>query len=169
MEKMNQEDFKEYLKKKSEKNVEYYCKLLDLNFEDFYKNISYSYWKKVEGVNRSIVADSAIPNRYHIFTSDINELSFPKYLVIENGEIITDYDKTNKKITEIAQNSVSFYEEKRRLQKFNPNHCPIIEFQTDKAYKNHPLQYHRTRDMEDATFTLDRDLEESEIEATFIR
>jgi len=170
LETSSQEDFEENLRRLSEKYARHYCELTGLSFEDFYKKISYSYWKKVEGFNRSIIADSAIPNRYHIFTTNTGKFFSNNYLIIDNGEIILN---TPTEMTEEMKSGVSsvisFYEKIRNLGKFDPNHCPIVEFQTDKKGDNYFLQYHRTRQVEPVNFVLDRDLEEDEFEAVYVR
>lgn len=63
---------------------------------------------------------------------------------------------------------IEFYETIRKLDKFDPNHCPIVEFQTYQN-NNYFLQYHRTRQIEPSTFVLDRNLEENEFEAIYVR
>lgn len=167
----SQQEFEEKLKARSREDVEYYCQLTKQDFNEFYSKISYSYWKKIHGVNRSIVADSAIQNRYHIFTNQSDPSAFPPYLIIENGKIINvnSNDHNQSEVEKLAIQFINFYEEKRNLQCFVRSHCPIIEFQTDIQGQLHPLQYHRTRNFSPAEFTLDRDLEEGEIEATFVR
>lgn len=165
-----QSDFEQNLKKLSEKYSKHYCDLLGLDFESFNGNVGYSYWKKVEGFNRSIVADSAIPNRYHIFTTNTGKPFFHNYLIVDNGNIVlnTPIEMTDE-MRGALSDVIGFYEKIRGMEKFDPTHCPIVEFQTDKQKNNHFLQYHRTRQIEPATFTLDRDLEEDEFKAVYVR
>ena len=170
LETSSQPDFEQNLRKLSEKYSKHYCELLGLDFEGFNGNISYSYWKKVEGFNRSIVADSAIPNRYHIFTTNTGKPFFHNYLIIDNGNVVlnTPIEMTDK-MRGALSDVIGFYKKIRGMEKFDPTHCPIVEFQTDKQNNNHFLQYNRTRQIEPTTFTLDRDLEEDEFEAVYVR
>jgi len=160
-------DFEENLKKLSFPHVHRYCELLGIDVDKFYEDISYSYWEKIVGLNRSIVADSAVPERYHIFTTDGQY--FHNYLIIDSGQIVLDQpspvtDELRARIDEV----VAFYEKIRNAEGFNPKHCPLVEFQT-VGDQNYFLQYHRTRDMEPCTWKLKRGLEEGELEAAFVR
>lgn len=166
----SQQDFEQNLRKLSEKYSKHYCELLGLNLEDFNEDISYSFWKKVKGFNRSIVADSAIPNRYHIFTTNTGKPFFHNYLIVDNGNIVLNNPiEMTDEMRGALPDVIGFYEKIRGMEKFDPTHCPIVEFQTDKQNNNHFLQYHRTRQIEPATFTLDRNLEEDEFEAVYVR
>ena len=77
--------------------------------------------------------------------------------------------RITKKLYRELPGVIEFYEKIRGMRKFDVNHCPIVEFQTDNKGENYFLQYHRTRQTEPANFTLNRDLEEDEFEATYCR
>lgn len=163
----DQTTFEENLKKLSLPWIRRYCEMLGIDVNEFCKGISYSYWEKIGGLNRSIVADSAIPNRYHVFSSE--GYNYHNYSVVENGQTVLDeaMPMTEELKAGIAE-VVAFYEKIRHTDGFDPNHCPLVEFQTHEN-KNYFLQYHRTRDTEFSTWTLDRGLEEGEFEAEFVR
>src|SRR3989344_4467996 len=59
LETTDQTAFEETLKKLSLPYVRRYCDLLGIDVDKFCEAISYSYWEKIGGLNRSIVADSA--------------------------------------------------------------------------------------------------------------
>ena len=64
--------------------IENYCYYKQINTEEFIKNISYSFWRGIPGMNRSIIADSAIPGRYHIVNNDYKKNKFFNYICYEN-------------------------------------------------------------------------------------
>lgn len=166
----NQEEFEEYLKLLSKIWYTEYSRLMGINQEEFENNISYSYWEKKKWYNRSIIADSSIKWRYHIFTSDAT-LHHDNYMIVDNWKIIQNLPQDlNYNLQNKVNDVINFYEKIRHLNRFDSTHCPIIEFQTDDFLENYFLQYHRTRQEELTTgFTLDRPLEEWEIEANFVR
>lgn len=53
---------------------------------------------------------------------------------------------------------IDTYERVRRLEAFDPNHCPAIEMQSNEG-RVYFLQYHRTRDFRPAGFTVEGDRE----------
>ena len=168
----DQSTFEENLRKLSFPSVQYYCKLLGLNIDQFSREISFSYWERVRGFNRSIVADSAITNRYHIFTSDTSDKDeefYHNYSILDNGEVVLDnpFPMTDE-MKLGTPDVITFYEKIRNTKGFDPNHCPLVEFQTFEG-QNYFLQYHRTRDAELSKWKLERGLEEGEFEAAFVR
>lgn len=173
----NQKEFENGITKASleDKRIQDYCGLLGLDPNEFRRDISYSYWEAISGYNRFIIADSAIPGRHHLLTrskyDDSGEENFFYNLqTIENGEVVINSDlPLPVALKECTNNTITFYETVRRSEKFNPNHCPIVEFQTTEDGTNYFLQYHRTRDFQQSTFRLDREPREEEVEAIFVR
>ncbi len=149
-----------------------YCKFLGLDEDKFKQEISFSFWELLDGLNRVVVADSAIPNRYHAMTYLERKGDIPSlynYAIVEGGIITQEFIKPlTTELKEQLPELLSFYEEVRTLGKFDRNHCPIMEIQTING-KNYFLQYHRTRDFLPSTFTLDRTLREGEIQVPFVR
>src|SRR3989344_2761350 len=147
-----------------------YCKLLGLNQAEFRRQTSFSIWEALPGFNRTVVADSAVEGRYHIMTMSKDwKNRLHSYTLVDNGAEIKDYvnplpEELRKGLSELIET----YEKIRTLGRFDNNHCPIMEFQTFRG-KNYFLQYHRTRDFSPAGFTLDRGLQEGEIEIPFVR
>lgn len=166
----DQATFEDNLKKLSLPRIARYCELLGIDKDEFLQGISYSYWERVGGMNRSIVADSAIFGRYHIFTTSAEEENyFHNYYIVDNGEMVFSgpcsmTDELEKELDA----TIAFYEQIRSAEGFNPSHCPLVEFQSHEG-KNYFLQYHRTRDMEPCLWQLDREPEEGEFEAEFVR
>jgi|SRR3989344_2809190 len=150
--------------------IEQYCNLLQIDKNKFKKEISFSYWEKIKGYNRTVVADSSIKNKYHLITSTWkNNGWFANYTILEEGNISAQYiEPLNEDLVKGLENLVNFYEEIRSLPNFDPNHCPIMEIQTSGG-KNYFLQYHRTRDFSESLFKLDRPVKNSEIEADLVR
>ena len=144
---------------------------LGIDKEQYFNKLSYSYWELLEWLNRSIVADSAIVWRYHIFTTS-SEAWFNKYhnyTVYDNGKLFIDWpNKITSELWVNLENTIEMYEKIRHFPKFNPTHCPIVEFQTVHN-NNYFLQYHRTRDQDVATFTLSWKSNQNQIEIPFVR
>ena len=44
--------------------VERFCELMQIPKDDYLAQVSFSYWQYIEGCNHTLVADSAIANRY---------------------------------------------------------------------------------------------------------
>lgn len=165
----NQADFEHSLKMMNQERINHYCELLSLDANRFIKDASYSYWEKIDGINRSIIADSAVSGRYHIFSKDNIGHYFINYAVIDNGRLVLDKPVAmTDDLKAGIEKDLAFYENIRQVEIFDPQHCPIIEFQTFMG-NNYFLQYHRTRNKEESHWLLNRELEEGEFEATFVR
>lgn len=128
---------------------------------------SFSYWEYVPGFNRAVVADTAIEGRYHITTSWMGtDRPLQSYVQLEKG-VVTRRDGADYPADDFGE-LVEIYEKVRRLPRFDPNHCPIMEMQT-REKKHYFLQYHRTRSVTPSTFTLTREPEADEVVAEFVR
>ncbi|MBI5391182.1 hypothetical protein HZB02_06860 [Candidatus Woesearchaeota archaeon] len=73
-----------------------YSKFWSMSQEDLLKDLSYSLWEKLPGSNRCIVADSAIPYRYHIMASrEDASFRYQSYALIEHGkEVFGNYHQS---------------------------------------------------------------------------
>jgi hypothetical protein len=156
-------------------SAEQYCQLTGKDITDFENATSFSLWEKLGGFNRTIVADNAIKGRYHIVTykssKDQSDVSTYSYSIFDReSNLVNDIalSKLNGHLTKDLPSLVDFYESIRKLSRFNPNHCPIIEAQTVDG-GNYFLQYHKGRKFEPSTFVLDRPAEGREIKANFVR
>ena len=109
--------FEDNLKKLSLPYVRRYCELLGLDVDKFTEGISYSYWEKIGGLNRSIVADSAIPERYHVFT--IEGYNYHNYAIVDNGKIVLD--KPMVMTDELKAGLIALNYETPSLSFFKPN------------------------------------------------
>ncbi len=145
-----------------------YCRYMKKNEEILKAEVSFSLWEKIPGFNRIVVADSAVQDRYHIMTSNSLEF-FRNYTIVENGKIIKQFIAfLPDTLREGINNLLETYEAVRNLDRFDPHHCPIMEFQTWRG-RNYFLQYHRTRDFTPTQFTLERETKEDENEVPFVR
>ncbi|MFA6530168.1 MAG: hypothetical protein WCT31_00415 [Candidatus Micrarchaeia archaeon] len=127
--------------------LERYCKYAGIAIGDLKKQLRWSYWEYLEGHNRTVVADSAVPGRYHVLTSS---KLLKNYTIVENGKIVHAYETgplrpLTPELADGLPRLIETYERIRNLGHFNPNHCPIMEFQTAGG-SDYFLQYHRTRD-----------------------
>jgi hypothetical protein len=146
-----------------------YCKFLGISIGKFRKEISASYWEHIDGYNLAVVADSAIAGRYHVVTN--NKKGRRDDVIVDGGSTTflgySEWLKTGNPLKELTR-IIELYEEIRHLSRFDPNHCPIMEFVTVDG-KDYFLQYHRTRDFEPATFELSRAVQADEFEAQLAR
>jgi hypothetical protein len=171
----NEEELKQKVLKEPEHGktlARQYCTFSGIDESRFKQEISFSYWELLEGINRVVVADSSIPNRYHVMTYIERKEDRPSlynYAIVENNAVVQEFIKTlTPELKEQLPKLLDFYEQVRHLGRFDRNHCPIMEIQT-KDGQNYFLQYHRTRDFSPTSFTLDRTLEQGEIEVPFVR
>ncbi|MBF0105082.1 MAG: hypothetical protein HQM16_07110 [Deltaproteobacteria bacterium] len=153
----------------SDENIGALCRYTGTSVDDFLSQASYSYWEMIPGLNINMVADSAVEGRYHIRMENTPGNRFA-YVLIEGGRVLAScyYNISADEALTVSTAMFGWYENLRRLDRFDPQHCPLVEAQ----YYNgaiYFLQYHRTRDFKPAGFTLSRDLEAGEVEALFVR
>lgn len=153
--------------KKRKSDIDNYCKTFNTNLASLMDEMSFSFWEQLGGYNRTIIADSAIPGRYHVTTFS-NTLPIGTYSIVEPQGNVQHFGESLPSDADNLVELVKLYEQVRNLDRFDPNHCPILEVQTVDG-KNYFLQYHRTRDFSPASFSLDRAPKENEIEAVFTR
>jgi hypothetical protein len=145
-----------------------YCRLLGTDLNQFKQEVSFSFWEFLPGLNRSVIADSSVQNRYHVMTT-FPETNGCNYAIFENGKIEKEFcNPLSELLKENLGKLIETYESVRNLPRFDRNHCPIMEFQTVGS-KDYFLQYHRTRDFEAAGFVLDRPPKKGEIKVPFVR
>lgn len=170
VEEVKQRYFDKEDSKPKEAKYKRYCKFLDLDEDEFKQQTSFSIWEVLGGTNRTVIADSAIPNRHHIMTSREEKGNYlTNYAIIEDGELVQEFiDPLPEDFREGLKGLIGVYEQVRNLNRFDQNHCPIMEFQTYKG-KDYFLQYHRARDFSPVGFTLERALGDGEIEVPFVR
>lgn len=117
--------------------------------------VSESYWEGIPGVNVTCVADDAVEGRYHLFGFRYknHDGSMPTMyagaITEADGSIqrITETGKGADRLTTRFKEVIDFYNKVRGLDRFNPDHCPIMEVQlSDIDDQLYFLQYHRSRD-----------------------
>ena len=146
-------DYFQYLKdSRSEHPLDQFYRFTNTTKQDLINNTSFSIWEYLDGIKRTIVADSAIPNKYHITTNRFGDNWIHNRTIFEKGKKPNQYlNKLTPELEEGLEEFIETYEEIRHLKNFDPNHCPIMEFMTI-GNKNYFLQYHITRDFEPSTF-----------------
>ncbi len=147
-----------------------YAELVGLKPSQLMKEASFSFWEYIPGYNRMMIADSAIPNRYHLYTTAEH---FLNYTIIDQGNII--YSKPHplsEAMKSDLPNVIAFYDSIHHLDHLKPNNCPAIEFETQMKNDqliHHFLQVHYTHDFAGATFVLNRAMKQGEVLASFVR
>lgn len=146
-----------------------FCKILQITPTEFIDQFSFSWWQYVPGINMTITADSAIKGRYHITTAEGHEennlLRYYALIIIENNRVVQYfYDSLRElpgqslQILNNLDKLIRIYEQIRSLPKFDPKHCPTMEFQAKikgERVDLYFLQYHRTREFDASDFELD--------------
>jgi hypothetical protein len=147
-----------------------YCTLSGRDFAEFVDEISFSFWKLLDGFNWRVVADSSIKGKYHIVTTwgDPGERK-SNYTIFQDGKQGPTYsDLLPSEMRENIPKMVYFYEMVRNLERFDPFNCPTIEGQTFEG-KNYFLQYLLGRKFNPPKFVLDRERSKDEKEVLFVR
>ncbi len=165
------QEFENGLRDLDKSRIRQYCRFLGIDEADFRESITYSYWELLGGLNRTVIADSCIEDRHHIFTVDTAGFGAGEsYVCVENGQIVVNEGYGTCKPGSVLDHErlIGFYEDVRTFPKFDPRHCPVLEIQTAQDEDNF-LQYHRGRDFSPPTFEITRDPQRGEVEATFVR
>lgn len=168
------EDFKEKLWKLMDETTathKIYCKLMRIEQDKFKEGTTFSYWQLMQGWERKIVVDSAINGRYHIMTTRLEgeDTDILSYVIYDNGKVIEFIRPLTDNLRDGLTGLIEKYENIKNLDRFDRNHCPVMEFITSEDLKNYFLQYHRTRDFEASKFALERAPKKDEIEVPFVR
>lgn len=145
--------------------VKEYCKHTWKNYEEFISQASFEYWEYIEWENLTLVRDEAVEWRYHIF---INDKSWSDYICYDSGSTIQWNIPENIWVWNIKR-LIEQYEKISRLPRFDILQCPNIEFQLWDDGDIYFLQYKRGHQKELHNWTLERELEEWEVEAQFVR
>jgi len=127
-----------------------YCEYSGLPFDEFLGGLSFSAWELVKGVRRVVVADSAIPERWHILSHRIS--AGTNYMCVDGADITKESGiRSSGLLRDSLPGLLGSYEFVRHLDVFDSSHCPIMEFVTSKS-GNHFVQYHRSRDFSPSNF-----------------
>lgn len=175
---LSQTEFEGYLKQDviDSRSIRSFVEYQDSTEDIFLSEISYSYWQYIDGYNRTVIADTAIRGRYHIFTSKEHDakpyFSFD-YIVVEDGQVVERQAYAESSIPDEIVNGypqlIEMYEKIRSLDRFSQEHCPIMEMQSTLDGEHYFLQTHRGQDERLATFAVEGIAGPDEIEATFVR
>ena len=172
---LNEAQWKELYFNKRGYNIKELCRLTEGNVEQMIEDSFWSAWDKIKGTKRTIIADSAVPNRWHIMSERRryvfnDDKSLINYAIFENGKIKTQYGVPYpEEFVKGLSALIDKYEAVRTLPHFDSNHAPIQEWITDFNLRDWFLQYHRTRDFDFADFELTRNPEKGEFEMPFVR
>lgn len=145
-----------------------YCKVHNIDKRNFLEWFSNSYWEYIEGDNYTVVEDDVIDWVLHIYWPHPLKEYLSRYMRVENGEIIED-SLDGEDVPEI-DDMIAMYTWIKELDKFDPQHRPIMEFQIWQDKMPYFLQYHRCKNKSNTqSFNITRELEEGEIESNFVR
>ena len=138
--------------------AKFLCRLCGFNEEKFKGDFSVSYWEYLDGFNHKILADSSVKGRYHITTRNTEEDASGMYTIWDNDSQQSLHYRPGGIpiiIKENMEDLIDFYEKIRNLDRFDPNHCPLVEAQSvikDGRVNHYFLQYHKTRDFNPVDF-----------------
>lgn len=147
-----------------------FCCFSGISEEDFLAQTSFTYWKKLGGMNATLVADDIFPGRYHVMVSEIGPKMVYGLIDASNRNVLREsaYRFPNWRDILKQYPLAEFYEMVRGMTFFDPNHCPIIECQLlDGGIVF--LQYHIGRDFTGRQFKLERDARNEEREVFLYR
>jgi len=159
---------------KTEIPLEIYCALLGLDYTEVKTQVSFSLWEEISGMRRTVIADSAISGKYHIFSKNVAKTDrLQNYSQWYNGLVTSEhYPPLNSPLglghEQDLTGIVELYTKIRHLSNFDSNHAPIMEM-ISTPQGHYFVQYHRGRDFQEASFKLHRDLKEGEIQAVSVR
>ncbi|MDB5170975.1 MAG: hypothetical protein JWO35_669 [Candidatus Saccharibacteria bacterium] len=140
-------------------SVRRYADLTNRSTAELMNGASFSFWEYVPGTNVTIVADSAIDDRYHVLGNKPKRKGIPSYygwqISDESGKPIAGKENDSTLTPDVTQSLIKAYEAIRNLPRFASQHCPLLELQLDGDGKIWFLQYHRTRDFKAAGELLD--------------
>jgi hypothetical protein len=152
-----------------ETKIKIYSGLQGINISEMLGEMSLSFWEKVDGPVRYVVADSSVEGLYHIYSDGGKVKNYSQWY---KGKVASESDLlVNHQLPpEFADLTalVNLYEQIRNLSHFDSKHCPIMEFVSSQN-KNYFVQYHRARDFQQPSFSLDRKPEAEEVEAVAVR
>ena len=150
---------------KDKSEIDEYCELSGVSREQFMSQVSLSFWEKINGMNITVSADSAIDGRYHILVRGTGAY----YIEADNGSVkFFAENKSRKYLALDVEKLIDFYEKVRGLYNFDPSHCYIMEVQIADG-KIYFLQLHRGRDLRKSKFELERPPKQGEYEAALVR
>ncbi len=146
------------------------------DWDEYVNSVGFSTWSVVRGLNRAMFADPANEDRYFVGSVGVRRdqggkprgIASAFHVISENGETEAyqsdGFDDNLPAAYGTAEELARFYEGIKRLGHFDPEHCPIIEFQSDiETGSQWFLQYHRGRDTRISGFEIDEDLEGTEM------
>lgn len=153
-------------------SIRKHCAYLGIPLEHFLAEMSYSYWEVIGGINRTVVADSAIAGRHHIHSKhgvSYSGYRGTNYYIFENGKVVDGGGfRLDQEPIEVYQSLIEFYESVRNLDQFDPKHSPILEVQT-QGEDNYCLQVHRGRDFLPPDFVLEKPPTPDAFQALYVR
>ncbi|HIH23445.1 TPA: hypothetical protein HA251_00270 [Candidatus Woesearchaeota archaeon] len=152
-------------------DIQDYCSYEGKNPTTYGSQLTFSAWEYLGGRNHTVIADNCIPGRYHIFTTEKRDRPpyFDNYSMVDNGVVVRqELERADAPLEKALPSLIATYEHARALPNFDPNHCPAIEMQTSNGNVLF-LQYHRVRDFEPSTHTIDPSKFPDAIETDFSR
>lgn len=132
----------------------------------FDQETSYSYWEYIPGVNRQIIADSAVEDRYHMLSHGPKSRS---YAVVEGGlpRFLSGRNAEEDLTADCVQRLIETYEAVRSL--LGSDNCLLLEIQSvQETARDYLLQVLYTRSFHPATFSISSEPPDA-VTADFVR
>ncbi len=143
-----------------------FSRMQNIDPSEFDEETSYSYWEYVPGINRQMVADSAIEGRYHLLSRGENTHG---YAVVDRASVRHFAERNAEKdlTASCIQRLVETYEGVRSL--LGPDHCLLLEIQSmQEEARDYILQALYTRKFDPPSFSISR-VPDGAIPADFVR
>lgn len=135
-------------------SVQRYAELTGRSVVSLMTEADFSFWEYLPGANVTVVADSAIDDRYHVLANRPQRKGMPTYngwqIADERGNSVAGTEDDLVLTPQATEKLIRRYEEIRNLSRFAAEHCPIMELQLDQNGNIWFLQYHRARDFKAA-------------------
>lgn len=130
--------------------------------DEVIRDVSFSLWGLVDGMNRFMFADPANAGRYFVggIACEAQTLQLVRrFDAITSAGNVENFHQVAQKAEPwptaygTPEELIEFYERIRNLDRFDSLHSPIIEVQSDpKEHRQQGLQYHRGRDANMSNF-----------------
>ena len=134
-----------------------------LDTQTFLSDLTFSIWGHIAGANRFMFQNPVDPNKYFVGTCikdgdfmnsryGVHSMGLYMHIITKDGDTKALFRDPSISMPDwigaygSPRDLIEFYEGIRSVDCFNPQHIPIVEFQSDHLGRQWFLQYHRGRE-----------------------